>query len=39
MKKFKKTAYIAAHDAAAKQQLLKAAWHLAEMLENISWHN
>jgi hypothetical protein len=39
MKKFKKTAYIAAHDAAAKQQLLKAAWRLAEMLENISWHN
>jgi hypothetical protein len=39
MKNFKKNAYIAAHDEAAKQQLLKAAWNLAELLEGINWHN
>ena len=39
MKNFKKNDYIATHEEAAKQQLLKASWHLAELLENINWHN
>lgn len=39
MKNFRKNDYIARHDEAAKQQLLKASWHLAELLENINWHN
>jgi len=36
---FDKGSYIAAHQNEEKQQLLKASWRLAEMLENINWHN
>ena len=39
MVKFNKNRYIVAQEAAAKQQLLRAAWRLAELLENINWHN
>jgi hypothetical protein len=36
---FDRPSYLINHQAEEKQQVLKAAWHLAELLESINWHD
>lgn len=36
---FDRATYLKTHDAEEKQQVLKAAWHLAELLGRINWHD